>query len=340
MAFVAPLAAAEGAAATGAATAASSGAAGAGAGAAGRGAAGKAASRAGASSRGAAASGAAGSAPRRRARTKPSTGVDDLADATDLPFTDSQQESMRQQGAAQQGQQGQEQTDQRRRTVFEGLDDSVANSKAYLAAQKARPSQQVAGGLLAALVVYPILLNFLQGGSPQVKRWLKAKAFNVTSTPGAASTTVKPKRNPSSGGTIGASATGLTSGTGATSPPSSSSTGSAAGTAIAFARSKIGLPYGWGQNGGKDGNGPYDCSGLTSKAYAAAGISIGRTTLQQIFAGTEVKRADLQPGDLVFAHPRHVAIYTGNGRIVEAPRTGLNVREVPIWGFWRARRVT
>jgi cell wall-associated NlpC family hydrolase len=335
MAFVAPMAAAGVAGAEGAAAAGGGAAV---AGTAGRGAAGKAASRTASraggkagSSRAAAAGGAAGSStsststsstPRRRRTTAERYDDRQTSGGGSTAVTPATEDS---------------------RTIGEQLDapsqavdEAVKNSRAYVAAQKARPSQQVAGGLLAALVVYPILLNFLQGGSPQVKRWLKAKAFNVTSTPGAASTTVKPKRNPSSGGNIGNA--GMTSGTGATSPPvgSSSSTGSAAGTAIAFARSKIGLPYGWG----KAGPDAYDCSGLTSKAYAAAGISIGRTTLQQIFAGTEVKRADLQPGDLVFAHPRHVAIYTGNGRIVEAPRTGLNVREVPIWGFWRARRVT
>ena len=110
----------------------------------------------------------------------------------------------------------------------------------------------------------------------------------------------------------------------------------AAAIAISFARSQIGKPYVWG------GTGPngWDCSGLTQAAYASAGVRLPRVTQQQVFSGTPVTRDALAPGDLVFPDPGHVAIYTGGGMIVEAPRTGLRVREVPIYGVWRARRIT
>jgi cell wall-associated NlpC family hydrolase len=107
------------------------------------------------------------------------------------------------------------------------------------------------------------------------------------------------------------------------------------GVAIAFARAQLGKPYVWG------GTGPnsYDCSGLVQAAYRAAGVSLPRTTQQMIFSGQNVAKSDLRPGDLVFPDPGHVAIYTGGGTFIEAPHSGLMVREVPMWGFWRARRV-
>ena len=116
----------------------------------------------------------------------------------------------------------------------------------------------------------------------------------------------------------------------------SSANGSgAAAVAIAYARSQIGKPYVWG------GTGPngWDCSGLTQAAYGAAGVRLPRVTQQQVFSGTAVTRANLAPGDLVFPDPGHVGIYTGGGMFVEAPHTGLNVREIPVYGVWRARRI-
>lgn len=120
--------------------------------------------------------------------------------------------------------------------------------------------------------------------------------------------------------------------------PTTSSTSSAgqAATALAYARAQIGKPYVWGGNG-PDG---FDCSGLTQQAYKAAGIDIPRTTATQVNAGVQVAKADLQPGDLVFPTLSHVQIYAGDGKIVEAPHKGTNIREVPMWDFVTARRVT
>ncbi len=103
--------------------------------------------------------------------------------------------------------------------------------------------------------------------------------------------------------------------------------------AIAFAQSKLGLPYQWG------GTGPlYDCSGLTQAAYAAAGVRLSRTSRQQFWDGPKVALADLQPGDLVFyarditdpATIGHLGLYVGGGRMIEAPRTGLFIRYASI----------
>ena len=112
--------------------------------------------------------------------------------------------------------------------------------------------------------------------------------------------------------------------------------GPVAAAAIAWARAQIGKPYKWGATGPD----AFDCSGLVQQAYAHAGVNLPRTTYQMLLVGTRVARANLQPGDLVFPDPGHVQIYTGNGNVIESPHTGLDVREVKMWGFMTARRVT
>lgn len=105
---------------------------------------------------------------------------------------------------------------------------------------------------------------------------------------------------------------------------------------LTFARSQIGKPYVFGATGPN----AYDCSGLAQAAYKSAGISISRTTYTQILDGiASVTQDQLQPGDLVFPDPGHVQIYSGSGNVIEAPHSGANVREVSMWGFWRARRI-
>lgn len=94
--------------------------------------------------------------------------------------------------------------------------------------------------------------------------------------------------------------------------------------ALAFARTQLGKPYAYGA-GGPDA---YDCSGLTSAAWRAAGVTLPRTSQQQFAVGRPVARAELQPGDLVFFYgdqPSHVALYVGDGQILHAPRPGRTV---------------
>ncbi|MEK0021722.1 NlpC/P60 family protein [Corynebacterium sp. KPL4035] len=89
--------------------------------------------------------------------------------------------------------------------------------------------------------------------------------------------------------------------------------GSAAGqAAVAAAKSQVGQPYVWGGTG----NGGFDCSGLTQWAYSQAGVELPRTADQQAI-GQQVSADQLQPGDLV-VWDGHVAMYSGNGEIVEA----------------------
>lgn len=110
---------------------------------------------------------------------------------------------------------------------------------------------------------------------------------------------------------------------------------------IARAQSAIGTPYVWG---GGDANGPttgvdggsvagFDCSGLVLYAYAAAGIALPHYTGYQYQRGTQVPASEAKRGDLLFWGPngsQHVAIYLGDGTMIEAPQSGMNVQISPV----------
>jgi cell wall-associated NlpC family hydrolase len=101
--------------------------------------------------------------------------------------------------------------------------------------------------------------------------------------------------------------------------------------AIATAMAQLGLPYVWGGDGPANGDAGFDCSGLTTFAYRAAGITLPRTAHTQYYAGPRVPAgAPLHPGDLVFyGTPRfvhHVGMYVGRGRMINAPRFGQPVQ--------------
>jgi len=111
-------------------------------------------------------------------------------------------------------------------------------------------------------------------------------------------------------------------------------TSTQAGKAVAFAYAQLGCPYVFG------GTGPchsgFDCSGLTSQAWAAAGVSIGRTTYDQ-WSLPHVSTSDLQPGDILeFAGESHVGLYVGGGYMIDAPHTGLNVEKVALAGWYKS----
>jgi cell wall-associated NlpC family hydrolase len=103
----------------------------------------------------------------------------------------------------------------------------------------------------------------------------------------------------------------------------------AALAAVNFAIDKIGLPYVWGGNGtgGKDPG--FDCSGLTTAAYASAGIKLMRTADTQFRSVSPVQEPAL--GDLIFYGQRetqihHVGLYIGNQQMIDAPTEGQAVQ--------------
>ncbi|MFD4601065.1 NlpC/P60 family protein [Streptomyces sp. NPDC058464] len=100
----------------------------------------------------------------------------------------------------------------------------------------------------------------------------------------------------------------------------------AAAKAVAFALAQIGKPYVWGAVGPSS----YDCSGLTSTAWAAAGHPIPRTSQAQWQGLTRVSLASVRPGDLIIYYDAtHVGMYIGDGEIVHAPRPGRTVTTAP-----------
>ncbi|TYL54855.1 NlpC/P60 family protein [Nocardioides sp. BGMRC 2183] len=110
-----------------------------------------------------------------------------------------------------------------------------------------------------------------------------------------------------------------------------------ASAAIAFARAQLGEPYRWAAAGPS----AWDCSGLTMGAWQAGGKSLPHYSVAQYEASTPISPSQLQPGDLVFwgdgspSSIYHVALYTGNGMIIHAPRTGRPVTEESMY-YWIA----
>ncbi|MER6672420.1 C40 family peptidase [Streptomyces sp. NPDC000983] len=98
--------------------------------------------------------------------------------------------------------------------------------------------------------------------------------------------------------------------------------------AVEYALRQLGKPYEWGAEGPET----YDCSGLTSMAWNHAGTPLPRTSQEQWARLPRVPLTELRPGDLVVYHDdaTHVALYLGEGEVVEAPRTGERVTISPI----------
>ncbi|MET7696861.1 NlpC/P60 family protein [Streptomyces sp. NPDC005485] len=98
--------------------------------------------------------------------------------------------------------------------------------------------------------------------------------------------------------------------------------------ALRYAVRQIGKPYEWGA----EGPASYDCSGLTSQAWGHAGQAIPRTSQEQWAELPRIPVGELRPGDLVIYFPEatHVALYLGDGMVVQAPRPGAKVKVSPI----------
>lgn len=171
----------------------------------------------------------------------------------------------------------------------------------------------------------------------------KRKAAELAKKQAAAKAEADRKAEEAGSGTGSDTGTGSDAGTGTgTGSDSGSGSDSSASTkaekVLAFARAQLGKPYVWGATGPSS----YDCSGLTQAAWKAAGVTIPRTTWDQVNVGTRIATDDLRPGDLVFFYDdiSHVGIYKGDGMMIHAPKPGANVREesifyMPIYGSVR-----
>ena len=114
---------------------------------------------------------------------------------------------------------------------------------------------------------------------------------------------------------------------------------SAAAIAVKTALAHVGDPYVWGATGP---NG-FDCSGLTSYAWAAAGVTLAHSSRAQSESGHEVSRSQLLPGDIVYFYSpvSHVGLYIGHGMMVHARTFGqpVAVTSVDQAGYRGARRI-
>ncbi|MGW5738311.1 MULTISPECIES: NlpC/P60 family protein [Streptomyces] len=160
------------------------------------------------------------------------------------------------------------------------------------------------------------------------KQEAEAEAKRKAAEEAAAKEREQDKETPDTGSGSGAGA-GSGAGTGSGSGGTDSGYATKAAKVIDFAEAQIGKPYVWGATGPDS----YDCSGLTQDAWKAAGISLPRTTWDQVKVGTTVKTADAKPGDLVFFYDdiSHVGIYIGDGKMIHAPKPGANVRVESIY---------
>ena len=110
--------------------------------------------------------------------------------------------------------------------------------------------------------------------------------------------------------------------------------GTQASQVIAIAMQYLGVPYVWGGSSPSTG---FDCSGLTSYAFAQIGVSLPHHAASQYGYGTPVSREDLQPADLVFFNGLgHMGMYIGGGQFIHAPHSGDVVKISSIYDSWYA----
>ncbi|MEV6924965.1 NlpC/P60 family protein [Dactylosporangium sp. NPDC051485] len=148
----------------------------------------------------------------------------------------------------------------------------------------------------------------------------------TTSKPPATTATKKPATSTSK------STSPTKSGKSATVSKSSSTAGiappsGAAGTVVSFALDQVGKRYVYATAGPNT----YDCSGLVMAAYAKVGIKLPHQSEQIAARGRRVPSGQWMPGDVIHM-PGHVAIYIGNGKMVEAANPSAGVRVAPVRG--------
>ena len=140
----------------------------------------------------------------------------------------------------------------------------------------------------------------------------------------------------SAGGSAAAFAASLSRASAAAAAPTSAGAGTTGAQIVSEAERYLGMPYVWG--GDDPSEGGLDCSGLVQHVYEQFGIDLPRVSSDQARAGTPVgSLAEARPGDLLAwdnssrnVGADHIAIYVGDGMMIEAPRTGLDIRLVPV----------
>jgi peptidoglycan DL-endopeptidase CwlO len=207
---------------------------------------------------------------------------------------------------------------------------AIANAQAAVEAANAKQEQLLSqvNGEIAQLVAEEQARKEAAALAAAQQRYVDAAA--------AAATAPAPSPAPSPGNGTGVGTnTSRGSGGGSAPAPAPSANvpvnGGGASAAIAYARSQLGKPYCYA------GAGParFDCSGLTMRAWGAAGVSMPHYSGAQYSMFPHVPLNAMQPGDLVFWGPGgsdHVGLYIGGGQMIAAPHTGDVVKIQAVFG--------
>jgi peptidoglycan DL-endopeptidase CwlO len=221
-------------------------------------------------------------------------------------------------------------------TALAAAQDAQAKAQAALATQQQKSTELVAQLATLKNTSAQTEAAYLQGEQIKAQQEAARKAQEAAAeaqrqAAAAAAAAARPPASGSSGG-----------GGGAAPAAPAAPNGNVVQTALAYAQAQLGKPYIFG------GEGPvgYDCSGLTMKAYAYAGVYIGSHSVNDQYytaanRGQLVSYSAKQPGDLIFwgdgpGDFYHVGIYIGGGMMIAAPTEGDVVKRQSVWGSpWR-----
>lgn len=212
--------------------------------------------------------------------------------------------------------------------------DSDRAAVTQAAAQLTAMEHQVNGQLATAVAQQQAAEQAAAARAAQQRMAAAAAAAAAARAAQAAAAQAQAQAQAQASGAAGGASASVTSFSPNPPPPP----GSGASGAVAAAESRLGDWYQWGATGPST----FDCSGLVMWAYAQVGISLPHYSGAQYADTTHIPMSDLQPGDLVFySDPgEHVAMYIGNGEVIEAPHTGAQVHIVPMYSeFTLASRV-
>jgi cell wall-associated NlpC family hydrolase len=159
----------------------------------------------------------------------------------------------------------------------------------------------------------------------QQRREAAARAAALAAIQQAAARRAAASSQVNRAGSTGGAASGISNVPNTVMPANLPAPSPRAAQAIAFAQDQLGKPYVYAAAGPDT----YDCSGLTMRAWQAAGVSMAHYSGAQYSAFPHVPLDQLQPGDLVFRGPggsAHVGLYIGGGLMIAAPHTGDHVK--------------
>jgi peptidoglycan DL-endopeptidase CwlO len=203
------------------------------------------------------------------------------------------------------------QTLKRQRQALQAAEDRAATLKEQRAQEKQAINAGIAQSKSLAFGLEGEIAALIQEEAARQERLRQAAMAALAAQ--QAATNAAGNQQVDIGGSIAASSGGAP----IELPPTDGSVGA---QAVAVAMQYLGTPYVWG--GGAPGG--FDCSGLTSYAYAQVGVGLSHFTGAQWNEGVHVPADQLLPGDLVFFHSdlHHMGMYIGGGQMIHAPQTG------------------